>query len=200
MFCEFCKNTRGRSFKIDRENCFRRQVTGYQGNNLDDDQGLGGGLWPLQIKAPMGRGKFGPHYPQYPLVICFSSYALTSLPQMSPSGRQPTVLFPPGLKGWLNSDPFWIDGATCSALHDETLSLFEGAPTLLEGPIAPSIQRLFPSFGDERVGYPSTSGDTERFEDVDLILAESDIPFGIHPNDLYVTLSFPPSPPTVTSD
>ena len=109
---------------------------------------------------------------------------------MSPSCRQSTVFPSPGLKWELNSDPFWIDGATCSALCDETLNLFEGAPTPLEGSVAPS-------FDDHHVGYPSTSTDTERFNDVDLTSVASDVPFGIHLDDLYVSLSLiPPRRPS----
>ena len=196
LFTIFWDGQRGVNvLQILQKHRFRGEVTGYQDNIPDNGQGLGSGLWPLQIKALMGRGKFDSHYPQSPL-IGFSSYALTSLPQMSPSGRPPTVFFPPGLKGWLNSDPFWIDGATCSALRDETLSLFEGAPTLLEGPIASPIQRLFPSLDDDRVGYPSNSRDIERSNDVDSTPVGSDVPLGIHPDDLYVTFSLPPHQPS----
>ena len=151
-------------------------------------------------KSPMGRGKFGPHHPQSPLLILFSSYALNCLYQMSPLRRQPTVFLPPGLKGELNSDPFWIDGATCTALLDETLRLFEIAPTPLEGPTAPSTQHLFPSFNDDHLDHPSASGDTEPSNDVDLTLVGSDILFGVRPDNLYVTSSLIPSSSAVTSD
>ena len=164
------------------------------------DQGLGSGLWPLQIKAPMGPGKFCPHHLQPPLLILFSLYAFTSLRQMSPLGRQPAAFPLPGLKGWLNSDPFWIDGAACSALCDETLGLFEDALKPLEGLVALSIQYLFPPFDADCVGYPPTSRDAKRFDGVGLTLVESGVPFGIHPDNLYVTFSLIPSPPTVTSD
>ena len=149
------------------------------------DRGLSG-LWPLRIKTPMVRGKFGPHHLQSPLLTLFSSYAFICLRQMSPLSRQPAVFPPPWLKEELISNPFWVDGATCSALRDETLRLFEGTPRPLEDPAASSTQHLFSSFDDDHLGHPSTSGDTERFNGVDLSLVESNIFFGIQPDNPYV--------------
>ena len=69
---KFCKNIGGCGFRIDRANRFRGKMIGCEDSKLDDDEGLGSGLWPLQIKAPMGRGEFGPHHPQSSLLILFS--------------------------------------------------------------------------------------------------------------------------------
>ena len=163
------------------------------------DRGLSG-LWSLRIKAPMVRGKFGPHHLQSPLLTLFSSYAFICLRQMSPLSRQPAVFPPPWLKEELNSDPFWVDEATCSALRDETLCLFEGTPTPLEDPAASSTQYLFSSFDDDHLGHPSVSRDTERFSGVDLTLVGSNILFGIQPDNLYVTSSLIPSSSAVVTD
>jgi hypothetical protein len=100
-------------------------------------QRRGNALWPSQIKAPMGQGQFGPHRLQtsssHPrLLIRFCRFR-----EMSPLSRQSTIFLQSKLTEELNSELFWIDGAVPSAFHEETIRMFEGAATPLEGSPAP---------------------------------------------------------------
>lgn len=109
---------------------------------------------------------------------------------MSPLLRQSTIFLQSELTEELNSDPFWIDGAISSAFHEDTFRLLEGAATPLEGSPALSTANLLPSFENDNLGPPSAScGGSERVNFVEFTSDTCPIPFGIQPDDLYVTFS-----------
>ena len=134
----------------------------------------------------MGQGTFGPHRLQSPLLTLFSSYTFACLRRMSPLCPQSNTFL---LSGELNSDPFWVDGATCSTLREETGYLFEGSPTTFDGSAVQSTHHLFPLFDDGHLGPPLTSGGAERVDDADFTLFAPSASLDVQHDDLYARLS-----------
>ena len=138
-------------------------------------------------KSPLGQGEFGLHCLQSPLLILSSSYTPPPLCTMSPLLRQPTIFLQSKLTEELNSEPFWIDGLISSVFHEDSFRSLEGAATPLEG--SPTLH-LLPSFEDDNLGPPSlSSGGAERVNFVGFNSDPCPMPFGIKPDDLYVTFS-----------
>ena len=103
---------------------------------------------------------------------------------MSPSSRQSTIF----LTGEPNSDPFWIDGAACSAFHEETLRLFEGVTMSLERSAPLPTDHPLPSLDyDTPCPPPAFSGGAECADGVSFTFSPSTMSFGVQTDDLYVT-------------
>ena len=108
---------------------------------------------------------------------------------MSPLRRQSTIFLQSKLTEELNSEPFWIDGAIRSASHDDTFRLLESAATPLEGSPSLPTEHLLPSFDDDDLSPPASSGDAERVDLAGSTLDPYSIPFGSQQDDLYATSS-----------
>jgi hypothetical protein len=143
-------------------------------------------------KSPMGKGQFGPHRPQSPLLIPFSPYAFAP---MSPLCGQSTIFLQSELTEEINSELFWIDGIVGSAFNEDALRLFEGVTTALDSPPAfPNVQ-LLPSFEDDHLGPPpAQSGDGDHIDMAGFTANVSSLSLGAGSDDLYVTFSLSPYP------
>ena len=120
---------------------------------------------------------------------------------MSPSTRHTIVFLPSKLTGGLNSDPFWVDEAVCSALYKETVSLFEGVTASLEPSAPPSLDHPLPPFNDDYLSSPSTSSGlgAECFDYATFTFAPSAMSFGVRPDEMYITSSHRYRPQSLTT-
>ena len=119
-----------------------------------------------------------------------SLHTLLPARRMSPLSRQSTIFLPPGWTGEPNSDPFWIDRVASSTFHEETLRLFEGV-TMPLGSSAPlSIDHPLPSLDDDNLSPPpALFGGAEGTDGMSFAFPPSTMPFGVQPDELYVTFS-----------
>ena len=109
---------------------------------------------------------------------------------MSPSSRQSTTFLPPGWTGEPDSDPFWTDGVACSAFYEESLRLFEGVTTSLEGSVPMYTDYPLPSLVDGNLTPPPASfGGADGIDGMFYTFAPSGISFSFQPDELYATFS-----------
>lgn len=106
---------------------------------------------------------------------------------MSPLSRQSTLFLQSRLTEEFHSEFLWADDSATSVFHGGTSQFFGGALTALDDPPALPTINLLSSFEDDRLGPSSVSPeDLERINDV---TNGHNVPFGIRPEDLYVTFS-----------
>ena len=98
-----------------------------------------------------------------------------------PFSTQEITLLQAKLKEEFDSGPLWVNGALSSILSEGTLPQVEGDTT-----VDSHLDPLLPSFND--------------VEDVDSVVSAINVPYDIHPEDLYVDFVSSPSPPTVITD
>ena len=135
----------------------------------------------------MVQGQFGPHHPQTPLLILFSSYAFVPFREMPPLSRHPTISLQSELTVEFNSEPFWIDGFTSSALHKDALHMFEDVTTTFDCPPAFPAEHLLPSFEDDHLGPPPAT--SEPVNSMDFTIDGYNVSFSIQPGDPCVLFS-----------
>ena len=89
-----------------------------------------------------------------------------------------------------NSDSFWMDGLSISAFLEDSPLLFADVTATLDNSPSLQIDHFPPSFGNDHPLPPSRDLEYANYVET---TNEYNVPFNIHPEDMYVTFCLCPT-------